>query len=196
MKVAYIRVSTKDQNTARQDEVFKEMEITKIFSEKISGKNANRPELKLMLDYVREGDVLFVESFSRLGRSTRDLIEIVDQLNKKSVQLVSLKEKIDTTTPAGKLMFHIFASLSEFEREVLKQRQKEGIELAKKAGKYKGRKPIPINFEKFKNVYEEWKSGKIKAVEAMKKINLQKSTFYRIVKKYEKNQNNKEIEII
>jgi DNA invertase Pin-like site-specific DNA recombinase len=193
MKVAYIRVSTKDQNTARQDEVFKEMGITKIFSEKISGKNANRPELKLMLDYVREGDVLFVESFSRLGRSTRDLIEIVDQLNKKSVQLVSLKEKIDTTTPAGKLMFHIFASLSEFEREVLKQRQKEGIELAKKAGKYKGRKPIPINFEKFKNVYEEWKSGKIKAVEAMKKINLQKSTFYRIVKKYEKNQNNKEI---
>jgi DNA invertase Pin-like site-specific DNA recombinase len=190
MKIAYIRVSTKDQNTARQDEIFKEIGITKIFSEKISGKNANRPQLKAMLEYVREGDVLFVESFSRLGRSTRDLIEIVDQLNKKDVQLVSLKENIDTTTPAGKLMFHIFASLAEFEREVLKQRQKEGIEIAKKAGKYKGRKPIPINFENFKNIYEEWKSGKIKSIEAMKKTNLQKSTFYRIVKKYEKMQNN------
>jgi DNA invertase Pin-like site-specific DNA recombinase len=187
MKVAYIRVSTKEQNTARQDLVFNNMEIDKIFSEKISGKNTNRPQLKAMLEYVREKDILYIESLSRLGRSTKDLIEIVEQLNKKQVQLVSLKENIDTTSPTGKLMFHIFASLAEFERDTLKQRQQEGIEIAKKQGKFKGRQPIKINNNEFESIYNKWKNGDLTAVEAQKALKLKPNTFYRRVKSYERN---------
>ena len=182
MKVAYIRVSTEGQNTARQEEAMKGLGVERCFIEKISGKNTDRPQLKAMMDFVREGDSLIVESYSRLARSTHDLLEIVDALSKKGVAFVSLKENIDTTTPQGKLMLTIFAGLAQFERECLLQRQAEGIAIAKANGVYKGRKPVdtPDNWEE---VIEEWKSGKISAVEAMKKTGLTKATFYRMAKR-------------
>jgi DNA invertase Pin-like site-specific DNA recombinase len=183
MKVAYIRVSTKEQNTARQDEVFGEMGIDKIFTEKISGKNRNRPQLNAMLEYVRENDVLYIESLSRLGRSTKDLIEIVEELTRKKVQLISLKENIDTTSPTGKLMFHIFASLAEFERDTLKQRQREGIEIAKRKGRFTGKRAqkLPKNFGK---IYELWKNKIITYQEAIRRSGMAKSSFYKMAQRY------------
>lgn len=183
MKVAYIRVSTKEQNTARQEEAMKEKGVEKIFIEKISGKNMDRPQLKAMLDFLREGDTLMVESYSRLGRSLKDLLDIVGQLNEKKVNFVSLKEGTDTSTPHGKLVFHIFASLAEYERENTLERQREGIEIAKREGKYKGGKPLdkPSNWDE---VIERMNKGEISKVEARKELGLTHATFYRMLKRY------------
>ena len=182
MKVAYIRVSTEEQNTARQEEMMKAQGVEKIFMEKISGKDTNRPQLKAMLDYVREGDTLVVESYSRLARNTQDLLKIVDELEKKGVAFKSLKENIDTSTPQGKLMLTIFAGLAQFERECTLQRQKEGIAIAKEQGKYKGRKPLskPSDWD---SVIERMNKGEITKVEARKELGLTHATFYRMLKK-------------
>lgn len=182
MKVAYIRVSTKEQNTARQEKAMESLNVEKTFIEKISGKDTNRPQLKAMLDYVREGDTLIVESYSRLARSTQDLLKIVEELNKKGVSFISLKENIDTTTPQGKLMLTIFAGLAQFERECTLQRQKEGIAIAKEQGKYKGRKPLSKPSE-WDSVIERMNKGEITKVEARKELGLTHATFYRMLKK-------------
>ena len=181
MKVAYIRVSTKEQNTARQEESMKSVGVERVFIEKISGKDTNRPELKAMLDYVREGDTLIVESYSRLARSTADLLNIIGELDRKGVHFISLKENIDTTTPQGRLMLTIFAGLAQFERECILQRQAEGIAIAKAEGKYRGRKPIdrPAQWD---DVIKLWKEGEITAVVAQKKLGMTPATFYRKVK--------------
>ena len=181
MKVCYVRVSSVDQCYDRQTKAMEEIGVEKSFVEKISGKNLNRPQLKSMLDFVRTGDTLYVESFSRLARSTQDLLSIIERLNEKGVSFVSLKENIDTTTPQGKFILTVFAGLAEFERTQLLQRQREGIECAKAAGKYKGRKPIdrPENFEE---VVKLWKEGEITARKAQQKLGLTPSTFYRMVK--------------
>ena len=180
MKVAYIRVSTEEQNTARQEEMMKTQGVEKIFMEKISGKDTNRPQLKAMLDYVREGDTLVVESYSRLARNTQDLLKIVDELEKKGVAFKSLKENIDTSTPQGKLMLTIFAGLAQFERECTLQRQKEGIAIAKEQGKYKGRKPLakPENWD---SVIERMNKGEITKVQARTELGLTHATFYRLL---------------
>lgn len=182
MKVAYVRVSTEEQNTARQEEAMQKYGVERVFLEKISGKNTNRPQLKAMMDFIREGDTLIVESYSRLARSTKDLLTIIEELNSKGVKFVSLKENIDTSTPQGKLMLTIFAGLAEFERECTLQRQREGIEIAKAEGKYTGRKPIavPSNWDE---VIAQWKSGEITARVAQKKLNMTPATFYRKVGK-------------
>lgn len=186
-KIAYIRVSSESQNTQRQELALNDIGIDKIFVEKISGKDTNRPQLQKMLEYVREEDILYVESISRLGRNLKDLLNIVESLNDKGVGLISLKEShIDTTSPQGKLIFNIFATLAEFEREQNKQRQMEGIAIAKAEGKYKGRKKIEIQIDKkFEKLYQEWKSEKITAVQFMKELDLKKNTFYRRIKEYE-----------
>ena len=183
MKVAYIRVSTTEQNTARQEEAMKELGVEKIFIEKISGKNMDRPQLKAMLDFVREGDTLIVESYSRLGRSTTDLFKIVEKLEEKKVVFVSLKENIDTSTPQGKLMFTIFAGLAQFERECMLQRQREGIEIAKAEGKFLGRTPLdkPSNWD---SVIERMNKGEITKVQARTELGLTHATFYRMLKKF------------
>ncbi len=182
VKVAYIRVSTEEQNTARQDAMMKAQGVEKVFTEKISGKNMERPQLQAMLDYVREGDVVFVESYSRLARSTADLLDIVDRLDKKGVGFVSLHENFDTTTPQGRLMVTIFAGLAAFEREQLLQRQREGIAQAKERGAYKGRQPIKVDDEAFTREVAAWKAGKQTARETMQKLGLKPNTFYRRVK--------------
>ncbi|MDD6488227.1 MAG: recombinase family protein [Clostridia bacterium] len=185
MRIGYVRVSTEEQHTDRQETIMQNYNVEKIFSEKISGKNTDRPQLKEMLSFIRTGDTLVIESYSRLARSTADLIKLVEQLNSKGVNLISDKEHIDTTTPQGKLMFTIFAGLAEFERTCLLERQKEGIAEAKKQGKYKGRKPIKVDNEQFKAIYKRWKNGEITARQAMAELNLKPDTFYRRVKKYE-----------
>ena len=184
-KIGYIRVFTEHQETARQQEIMSGYHVDRIFSEKLSGKTADRPQLKAMLDYVREGDTLYVESISRLGRSTRDLLNIIDQLNAKGVTLVSNKESIDTDTPTGKFMLTVFAALSQLEREQLKLRQHEGIEIAKAQGKYTGRKPIPIDWTKFETLYGEWRAKHITGRDFMRKMGITSNTFYRRVHEYE-----------
>ena len=152
-KIGYIRVSTEKQETAHQQEIMCDYQVDRIFSEKLSRANADRPHLRAMLDYVRDSDTLYIESISRLGRSTKDLLNIIDTLTDKGVTLVSHKENIDTDTPSGKFMLTVFAALSQLEREQLRQRQREGIAIAKTQGKYTGRKSIEIDWTRFGQLY-------------------------------------------
>ena len=117
-------------------------------------KNADRKELKRMLEYCRKGDVIYCESISRIARNTKDLLNIIEQLNQKQVEFVSLKENIDTTTPQGKFMLTIFGACAERERGCLLQRQAEGIAIAKEQGKYKGRKPKDIDKEELQRAMQ------------------------------------------
>lgn len=184
-KIGYVRVSTETQETARQLKLMEEFGVDKIFEEKVSGKNTDRTEFKKLMEYLREDDVLYIESISRLSRSVRDLLRIVDELNKKGVKFISHKENIDTSTPQGRFVLSIFAALSELEREQVLQRQREGIEIAKAAGKYKGRQRIKIDEELFKKCYKKWKNGEITAVQFQEKVSLIPVTFYRRIKRYE-----------
>jgi len=184
-KIGYIRVSTEHQETARQQEIMCGYQVDRIFSEKLSGANTDRPQLRAMLDYVREEDTLYVESISRLGRSTKDLLNIIDTLTDKGVTLVSHKENIDTDTPTGKFMLTVFAALSQLEREQLKQRQREGIEIAKAQGKYTGRKPLPTDWTRFGQLYGEWRAKNITGRDFMRRMGMSANTFYRRVREYE-----------
>ena len=181
MKIGYVRVSTQEQNTIRQEVMMQQLGVEQLYIDKASGKNADRPELRRMLTYVRQGDTVIVESISRFARNTRDLLDLVEQLTAKQVEFVSQKEAIDTTTPTGKFMLTIFGAVAELEREYILQRQKEGIAIAKKQGKYTGRKPIER--PEFKQVITLWQQEKITAAEAMKRLDMKPSTFYRKVKK-------------
>ena len=181
MIISYIRVSTQEQNTARQENSIK---ADKYFIEKVSGKNAERKELKKMLEYVRENDTLIVESISRLARNTKDLLNIIDKLNEKNVSFISQKENIDTRTPQGKFMLTVFGALAELERECILERQREGIEQAKINGAYKGKPKKEIDKEKFIDVCAKWRKGEITAVKCMKILNIKPNTFYRRVKEW------------
>lgn len=183
MKVGYVRVSTAEQNPARQLELMKSLGVEKIYHEKISGKDTNRPQFNEMLSFLREGDILYVESFSRLSRSTRDLLSTVATLTERGFVLVSDKEKFDTGTPQGKFVLTVFAALSEFERESILERQREGIEIAKAEGKYKGRKPIPTT-ENFFTVAKAWSDGTITLKDDIKESGVSESTFFRRCKQY------------
>ena len=180
MKIGYIRVSTQEQNTIRQEVLMKSLGVDEIYIDRMSGKNANRPELQKMMKYVRKGDTVIVESISRFARNTRDLLELVEKLTAKGVEFVSRKEAIDTTTPTGKFMLTVFGAVAELEREYILQRQREGIAIAKEQGKYKGRKPIDA--PEFEQVTARWKSGAITAAEAMRTLHMTKTTFYRRAK--------------
>ena len=188
MNVAYVRVSTAEQNEARQVEALRSHNIDKWFTEKISGKNTHRPQLQAMLDFVREGDTVVVSEIARFARNTKDLLDLIDQLTEKGVQFESQKEKIDTTTPAGKFMLTVFAAVSQLEREYILARQREGIEAKKARGEYKGRQPIAVDASQFEQEYRLWRSGQITAVTAMSHLGLKPNTFYRRVKEYEANE--------
>lgn len=185
MKIGYIRVSTKEQNTIRQELLMSQLGVEKVFIEKISGKNTNRPELMAMMEFVREGDTVVVSEISRFARNTRDLLNLTAQLTEKGVQFESQKEKIDTTTPTGQFMLTVFAAVSQLERDYILSRQKEGIEAKKAEGGYKGRTPIAIDQNKFEQEYKLWKDGQITATTAMAHLGLKPNTFYRRVKEYE-----------
>ena len=183
--IGYARVSTVEQNEARQLVAFEgySEKITKTFIDKMSGKDTNRPQLQAMLDYVREGDIVVVAEFSRLARSTRDMLQIVQELTDKGVGLISLKEAVDTQQPTGRFMLTVFAALAELERETILQRQREGIAIAKQQGEYKGRKPLPFNEDKFRTECKKWRNGDQTAVATMKKLDIKRNRFYQIVKK-------------
>jgi DNA invertase Pin-like site-specific DNA recombinase len=199
MKIGYIRVSTVEQNEARQIELMQKLGIEKVFIDKCSGKDTNRPELKRMFEFMdnfhrfnkdlpeanKQSLVLHIESFSRLARSTQDLLNLVEKIKNYGVTLVSQKESIDTGTAAGKMMLTMFSAIYEFERDCMLERQREGIAIAKKEGKYKGRKKIiyPGNWQE---VYPKWKSRSIKGNEAMKELGLKRNTFYTLIEEYEK----------
>lgn len=181
-KVGYVRVSSIDQNEARQLEAFKCLDLYKIFVEKISAKDTNRPLLQQMLEYVREGDTVYIKDFSRLARSTKDLLDITECLSKRNIKLNSLKEQLDTGTSTGKLMLTMMAAIYEFERENTLERQREGIAIAKQEGKFKGRKEIdkPDNWDE---VYSQYMSRQISANKAMEILGLKRNTFYKLANK-------------
>ena len=181
MNIAYVRVSTVEQNEERQIEGLKKYNIEKWFVEKISGKNTNRPELKNMIDFAREGDTIYIHSLDRLARSTKDLLEIVETLQNKKVHLVSNKENIDTSTATGKLMLTMIGAIAEFERANMLERQREGIEIAKSQGKYKGR-PAKIT-DKFIYCAKAWSEGKMQLKEAIAESGVSEPTFFRQCKK-------------
>ena len=183
MKIGYVRASTTDQNTARQEVLMESLGVDQTYIDRVSGKNTDRPELKRMMTFVREGDTVIVESISRFARNTRDLLELVERLTAKGVEFVSKKEAIDTTTPSGKFMLTIFGAVAELEREYILQRQREGIAIARDRGIYKGRRSIER--PEFRQVVALWRKGGITAVEAMKRLDLKSSTFYRKVRQME-----------
>ena len=186
MNVAYVRVSTAEQNEARQKEALSGRGIDRWFEEKVSGKNANRPQLKALREFVREGDTVYVHDFSRLARNTKDLLEIVEEFNQKGVTLVSNHEGLDTSTPTGKLMLTMIGAIAEFERANLLERQREGIAIAKQNGQYdkNGRKPKEIDAA-FLKLYPEYKSREINKVEFAKRLEVSRPTLDKLIKQHE-----------
>lgn len=182
MRVGYVRCSTLEQNETRQLKMMEEHKVEKVFIDKASGKNTDRKEFKEMMAFIRAGDTLIVESISRIARNTRDLLTIISNLTDKGVEFVSLKENIDTTTPHGRFMLTVFGALAELERDSILERQREGIEIAKAEGKYKGRKPVAIDEAKFRAVCARWRAGEITATAAMTEVGLKPNTFYRRTK--------------
>lgn len=183
MKVAYVRVSTVEQNEARQKEALSKYGIEKWYIEKASGKNMDRPKLKEMLEFVRAGDIVYIHDLSRIARSTSDLLQIVNQLQSKGVYLFSNKESIDTTTPTGKLMLTMIGAINEFERENLLERQREGIAIAKEAGKYKGRKEVKI--DNFAEHYARYQSRQVNKSQLAKELGISRPTLDKLIAQYE-----------
>ena len=180
--VAYVRVSTFDQNEARQREALKDYGIDKWFIEKASGKDVNRPKLQELLEYVREDDTVYVEEFSRLGRSTADLLSTVKEIESAGAKFKSLKENFDTSTPAGRLQMTMMAAIAEFERDMILERQREGIAIAKAAGKYKGRKEITIpNIGEY---YEKYMTRQGTKVSIADELGISRTTLDKLFNKY------------
>ena len=187
MKYGYVRVSTKGQNTARQDVLMEQLGVEKVFVDKCSGKNTDRPQFREMMETLREGDTVVVESYSRMSRSTKDLLETVEQFLEKGVYFISKKENLDTSTPSGRLMMTIFAGLAQFEREVMLDRQREGIEampivdgkrVSAKTGQGFGRpKKQPEHIELLREMVAH---GEITVKEACEKAGVGRTTWYRL----------------
>lgn len=177
-----MRVSTVEQNEARQIEALKKYGIDKWFTEKVSAKDTNRPQLQAMLEFAREGDTVYIHDFSRLARSTSDLLKMVELLQAKGVHLVSNKESIDTSTPTGKLMLTMLGAIYEFERTNLLERQREGVAIAKTQGKYKGRKEIKI--DDFGAQYQRYLNRELSKVQLAKELNISRPTLDKLIREY------------
>ena len=182
MKIAYVKVSTVEQNEARQIEALKKYGIDKWFTEKVSAKDTNRPQLQAMLEFAREGDTVYIHDLSRLARSTSDLLKMVELLQAKGVHLVSNKESIDTSTPTGKLMLTMLGAIYEFERTNLLERQREGVAIAKSQGKYKGRKEIKI--DDFGAQYQRYLNRELSKVQLAKELNISRPTLDKLIREY------------
>lgn len=182
--IAYVRVSTAEQNETRQKEALKKYDIDKWFIEKASGKDTNRPRLQEMLEYIREDDTVYVEEFSRLGRSTADLLNTVQQIEDVGAKFVSLKENFDTKTPTGKLQMTMMAAIAEFERSMILERQREGIAIAKREGKYKGRKAVSVpNIGTYYNKYMRRKGTKVSIAH---ELGISRTTLDKLFREYER----------
>lgn len=181
--IAYVRVSTLEQNEARQREALQPYNIDKWFIEKASGKDTQRPKLQEMLEYIREDDTVYVEEFSRLGRSTADLLATVKQIEDTGAKFISLKEKFDTHTPAGKLQMTMMAAIAEFERSMILERQREGIAIAKREGKYKGRKAVSVpNIGEY---YQKYMSRQATKTSIAEELGISRTTLDKLFKEHE-----------
>ena len=180
--IAYVRVSTVEQNEERQLKALETYLIDEWFTEKVSAKDVNRPKLQEMIRYVRKGDTVYVLDFSRLARSTSDLLNIVKEIEEKGAHIISLKENFDTSTPTGKLMMTMMAAIAEFERNNLLERQREGIAIAKAAGKYKGRNKISV--PNFKDYYDLYMQRKITKSGISKKLGISRPTVDRLIEDF------------
>lgn len=199
MKVGYVRVSTKEQNTARQEILMEQLGVDKVYLEKVSGKNTNRPQLKAMLEFVRKGDTVVVESISRFARNTKDLLELIELLQEKKVEFISQKEAIDTTTPTGKFMLTIFGAVSELERSYILQRQREGIDampIDKKTGKKKSSKtgrvtgrPSMKYPKEWTKIYKQYTEKELNVKQICKLYDIPRSSFYVLVDRYKQENN-------
>ena len=182
--VAYVRVSSVDQNRERQRAALQGHQIDRWFEESLSGKNMERPQLQELLQYIREGDTVYVSEFSRLGRSTADLLEIVKRIEGKGATLISLKENFDTHSAAGKLQMTMLAAISEFERSMILERQAEGIAIAKKKGKYKGRKRVKI--PNIGNYYARYMRRELTKTAAAAELGVSRNTLTRLFEDYKR----------
>ena len=180
MIVGYVRVSTVEQNEGRQLQTMKKHNVERIFLEKVSAKDTNRLELQAMLEFVREGDTIVIDDFSRLARSTKDLLELVELLESKKVKLISNKENIDSSTATGKLMLTMIGAINEFERANLLERQREGIAIAKAQGKYKGRKKVKI--DNFEIHYNRYITREINKSQLAKELGVSRPTLDKLIK--------------
>ena len=182
--IAYVRVSTAEQKETRQKEALKKYDIDKWFIEKASGKDTNRPRLQEMLEYIREDDTVYVEEFSRLGRSTADLLNTVQQIEDVGAKFVSLKENFDTKTPTGKLQMTMMAAIAEFERSMILERQREGIAIAKREGKYKGRKAVSV--PNIGTYYDKYMRRKGTKVSIAHELGISRTTLDKLFREYER----------
>lgn len=183
MRFGYCRVSTREQNLDRQIEALEAegIEAKNIFTDKISGVKEKRPGLDDMLSRLREGDTVVILSFDRLARSTKQLLEYVERFSEMGVDLISLHERVDTTTPQGKLFFTVSAAFAEFERSIIKQRQAEGIAVAKEQGRMKGRPKVdPDKLEEAMTLY---RSGKYSVRKIQTVTGISSATIYRELNK-------------
>lgn len=180
MKIGYVRVSTAEQNTARQEIIMEALEADSVYIDRVSGKDTRRSELQKMLSYLRPGDTVVVESISRFARNTKDLLELMETLEAKGAAFISQKEAIDTTTPSGKFMLTVFGAMAELERDYIRLRQKEGIAIAKANGVYHGRPVRKI--AEWEQVTTLEQSGEITAREAARRLGISTSTYYRRLK--------------
>ena len=184
MNLAYVRVSTLEQNEERQVEGLKPRNIDKWYIEKKSGKDTNREQFQLLLSEVQKGDTIFVHDFSRFARSTVDLLTIVKKLNDRGVHLVSNKEGFDTSTATGELMLTMSAAINQFERRNMLERQREGIEIAKRKGIYKercGRKPKVVDRSLLDACMDEYREGSITKKDMASILNISRTTLYKIM---------------
>lgn len=185
MNYGYIRVSSKGQNLDRQIEALKAYDLDRIFQEKISGKDMNRPQLQKMLKTLKEGDKVYVEELSRLARSMQDLCTITEEIIGKGAFLVSMKEQIDLSTPAGKLIFHMFGAINEFERACIKERQAEGIAVEKAKREAEGKpmwgvkKQYGLDEDLCDRVFTSYYLGKVRAVDAAEELGMKYITFHK-----------------
>ena len=180
MIYGYARVSTADQNLDRQKDALGKYGIDRLYCEKMSGTKKNRPELDAMLRELRDGDTVVIESLSRLGRSVKNLAELIELFNEKNVRLVSLKETIDTTSSTGKLLFSILASLCQFERDVLAERTSEGLAAARARGRVGGRPKT--NSKAVEKAVALYNTKQYTISEITNLTSVSRSTLYRAIK--------------
>lgn len=183
MKIGYIRISTSEQNLDFQKDELTKIGCDKIFEDKISGSlsKAERPGLKAAIEYARAGDVLIVWKLDRLGRSIADLINIITELNQKGIGFKTITGDIDTTTASGKLIFHIFAALAEFERELIRERTNAGLKAARARGRVGGR-PSKITPEKIRMAKQLHADTNNKIADILKALDVKKNVFYKMLK--------------
>ena len=189
MKIGYARVSTTDQKMERQPDSLTKEGCERIYQEKISGVKKDRPELNRMLDALREGDIILVCELTRLSRSVKDLFELVEQIHKCGADVRSLKEPwLDTTTPHGKLLFSLFAGVSQFERDLIRERTLEGLASARARGRHGGRPAVDL--KKLGLAMKLYKSKEYSIAEIEKASGIGKSTLYKYISKQAQNKDN------